>query len=1535
VSPLRNIPLRNIPLRNIDVAASPLRNIPLRNINLEVSPLRNIPLRNITTVAQLVDCTLVDCSPTGTATIATAVAAQALLPGATLGRLADGVGTAADLGVLGDIVFGDGDPYVLGDIADAFELDASLTLAALADVLLGDLAGTYTLADLVNLDPDDPAWGVDLEQLLFAALTIHDLLDILLANPTAYGISPSAAEGIREGIENLLVDDLIELLGELEPPVTLADLFLGVIQPDDYPWDELDLDVAADGLRSTANPDGVPIAVNVSASVPVNMLELSVDLPAGFTYVPGSVSLPAGASIVGEPTLTPGINGSTLLQTRVSIPATAAPGTIWRLGLNVLPPLEVGSTDQVTATVNVPAWLMGASSKEGYILNDVLESNDDPLGSPPAGPTLLDKPDETLVVSYIGQPGDVDWFRLVVPQGHELSFNLSNLPADYDMLLFGPAQSTTLRGQPTRELVPAADNGLSLLGESVAVAQIGADVDTTPPAGYRFVAGSVRRGTDVERIDTGPLAAGQYLLKVSGYNGANAKRPYVLRTRVEGESAAQQCAAVGYTGSPLSLGSAVTTIGPDTDTLVLVDTSRLAHAFPAPGTAGSAADVVAALANFTTTLAGAPVDRFGGTQAAVVDLALVDDVQLAYAEWGDHPCNPELANGVVAAIGAHLDSILTSSIENLVIIGADDQIPMARLVDGTPAHNESEYAGTWNEANPVSASLALGYMLSDDPYSTASPIAIGTRELFVPELAVGRLVESPQDIVTALDNFLGSNGLLDPQTAISTGYDFLEDGARAVADELEDGLVADVDETLISTGVTAWTKADIVEGFAEDGPDVASVNAHFDHYRALPADQDAQGRLSNPLTLGDVRNAPSAGGERPLSGSVIFSMGCHGGLSVSDVAVGTLAADWAQTLSGEGAAAFAGNTGYGYGDTAVVAFSEELMRLFAERLSQAPTIGSAMAAAKQRYISDLAVISSFEEKVSSQVVFYGLPMYRIDGATPPPVEPFETVVPDVSGLPSSVVSVTTAPQVASSELGTYYTVDGEVQATPYQPVQPRTSTDVTAEGRVARGALITGLVSDDVDSAIDPVIVTPADDSVGLNAEAASRGAVFPSVLQSIARVSDIGGERDRLVLIPGQFRGDPDAPEGRGIQRLFPQIDARVFYAPAGNDDVTPPRISSTTSAIENGVTTISVDVPDDDVARVLVMFVESNAPDPKTWRSLELSSSGGHHWTGTANVAEGAFAVDYFVQVLDTGGNVSVAAGKGSNFTAAVAPPPGTAPQVSASASSAPNPGTGWHTAKPVSVTITGQAGSSPVSAIVYSVNNGPAKTVSGSSATLPLNADGQYTLRFRAVDTEGLSSALETFSVKIDTVAPVVVCPSAPTYMLNQPGASFQAVISGATVSTVTLNAPTNIAGTRTATAPAVVDQAGNSTPVACTYNVRYRVEGFFEPITMNTVNKANAGKNIPVKWRLTDYNGQGVSNVASFVSISLSPGGSGCSSQSVDEIETYTTLASSVPQYQSNGNWHLNWKTEKTLAGSCRIMTVLFNDGSRLTATFNFK
>ena len=93
-------------------------------------------------------------------------------------------------------------------------------------------------------------------------------------------------------------------------------------------------------------------------------------------------------------------------------------------------------------------------------------------------------------------------------------------------------------------------------------------------------------------------------------------------------------------------------------------------------------------------------------------------------------------------------------------------------------------------------------------------------------------------------------------------------------------------------------------------------------------------------------------------------MGCHGGLSVSDVSVGGLRqAGLGPDAHRDQGAVFAGNTGYGYGDDTVVGATEDLMRRFATGLDGTLTPARRLAQAKQQYVAGDEVVTPFDEKV--------------------------------------------------------------------------------------------------------------------------------------------------------------------------------------------------------------------------------------------------------------------------------------------------------------------------------------------------------------------------------------------------------------------------------------------------------------------------------------------------------------------------------------------------------------------------------------------
>jgi len=196
-----------------------------------------------------------------------------------------------------------------------------------------------------------------------------------------------------------------------------------------------------------------------------------------------------------------------------------------------------------------------------------------------------------------------------------------------------------------------------------------------------------------------------------------------------------------------------------------------------------------------------------------------------------------------------------------------------------------------------------------------------------------------------------------------------------------------------------------------------------------------------------------------------------------------------------------------------------------------------------------------------------------------------------------------------------------------------------------------------------------------------------------------------------------------------------------------------------------------------------------------------------------------------------------------------------------------------------------------------------------------------------------------VTSDNTGPSIQCPSPkPHFVLNQSGTTLTATAtdseSGPATQTVTVSVPaTGAVGPRSVNVTAT-DNAGNSTTKSCGYDVGYQVAPFSAPVNnLPTVNSAKAGQAIPVKWRITDANGVGISDPASFAGVT-STGGASCSATSVDAIETYATT--SGLQYLGNGNWQFNWKTPNTYAGSCRRMKLNladFSDGH--VADFQFK
>ncbi len=1157
---------------------------------------------------------------------------------------------------------------------------------------------------------------------------------------------------------------------------TLADLLIGLIPSDSIPWNEIDLTIP--GIQNSAPSDEWTFhyLASLTLTAPAASLTVQLELPPGFAYVPGGTTLDDAP--VADPTLSCP-DGSCIDTDGDPLPITLT--------------FELSNVPPGTPVLEIATR---AGFELGTYTATAAASAQETNGSTPvtAGPSTYpvtviappDAPTSPVVIQTAGiNPclgegiGDVnlgwvasstdgvDYYRFdVSPEaaacGVRADIFLSNAPVDLDLTLYGE-KSDPLRGEPIESIAYLDDVTLDLNpSDDVVQADTAQDIPQVLPAAfadpdtYAVTAISSNRGLNPERIRTGTLRAGTHYLQVTGYNGARADTPYALRLRIDGTVARDACSALPYPGvgsvDPIAPGTlpAIGTLPTDLNTLFLVNTQLLEFTY----SAADRADILAKLSAVATA-----ADVVG----TVLPIEADPTVQAAFRARAAQPCDPERSNDVVRAIGDLIAAYSTAQpeieVDNVVIVGDDRQIPMANIVDDANFANERTFSQefTGDSNNESIAALAAGTYRSDDPYGTDAGIRIRDHELFVPTRAVGRLVESPAEIIAYLDNFLTFDGQLDPdteqRTALQTGYEFLADGAQLNVDNLEAaGYQVDtlIDET--------WTDGDLVTGLTrtptEAHLDVIGIHAHFDEDNALPAFDNfnppvSQDELFNSSELPDnVRRA------------VVYSMGCHSGYSLSDIQVGVgpgttspddTAPDWAQVVTGDRANVFAGNTGFGYGDTDRVALTEQLTAIFADEVGQDGSVGQAWVDAKQRMLSEILVLDAYQEKALQQFVLYGLPMFRVGPAAQPAGGAAAPLAVPASATPDN--DPNTGQPIASLEFvgaigstdpdvpefrridgsgGSYYAVDGRTLNVNGHPVQPLYAQTAPAfDGLRARDALITDMTSVDVGGVFDPLFFWASPNFGGPRPEYFDGS--FPAEMAAVRSFVQDGEQRQQVLIAAGQFRAD-DSLADSGVQRLHTRVEAEVYYS--ASDDFTAPTIARSTGAFDSDAVRFEVDV-DDTARRVYVLY---RATGDSEWSGLDLAPFG-DVWTGVGPFAPSSGdKVEFIVQAVDDNGNVAMSNNKSQYFLETT---PG---EISALVLTA-SPETGqfndpWYTGD-VRVSATNGAGD-----VEYRIDAGPYLSYPNGGVVIPADDTGVHVIT--AFDSEGDFAALV---IRIDSAGPSI--------------------------------------------------------------------------------------------------------------------------------------------------------------------------------------
>ncbi|MDO8673435.1 MAG: DUF11 domain-containing protein, partial [Dehalococcoidia bacterium] len=568
-----------------------------------------------------------------------------------------------------------------------------------------------------------------------------------------------------------------------------------------------------------------------------------------------------------------------------------------------------------------------------------------------------------------------------------------------------------------------------------------------------------------------------------------------------------------------------------------------------------------------------------------------------------------------------------------------------------PTGQEWRYRSQVNRYTSTGASIDNSYTLSDDFYANRLPKwwPVGDEYIYPPDLAIGRLIETPGDIVNTINVFLDRNGVTDMSSsgrAFVSGTSVLVDAANSISNTFAaDGITKD----LLIGG--SWNEAQEKASLLDNRSEIASLNQYSTHYTArTPANSTGPGE-------GQVSSADVLSATAVLSGVIVSSIGSHFGLSIADEdgnPDSTL--DMAQAFARKGAL-LVGNTGYGWAVVDSVGLSENLINRFTSELVKGSVspVGKALANAKQDYYAS-AYMGSFDYydlKILSELTLYGLPMYEV--RTPggllapkagniksPATGPYR-VLGDLQ-MSSRVFTPTNV--LSSTTGGGFYTVNGEFQSSNLRPNVPCYSSDIGLSGLTARGAIFTGGTYTDI-ADFDPVIGQVVTETSYV-AQGYSDTSWYPSALQSV----NATGSVQKLVAMTGQYRsiGSPTT----GQMRLYDRLAYDIYYT-ASISDTNPPVVILVENPAARRAIGFSVRATDETgVQRLVVAYTRGDG----RFDSVDLVyNAGSGRWEGQAPVTG---TISYIVQAADVEGNVSVYTNWGNYYTASSAPYPDLSPSV-----------------------------------------------------------------------------------------------------------------------------------------------------------------------------------------------------------------------------------------------------------------------------------
>jgi sugar lactone lactonase YvrE len=674
----------------------------------------------------------------------------------------------------------------------------------------------------------------------------------------------------------------------------------------------------------------------------------------------------------------------------------------------------------------------------------------------------------------------------------------------------------------------------------------------------------------------------------------------------------------------------------------------------------------------------------------VIDLSLPQYQRVAAArtQADSLPDCPYAKNILADEIKAVVDSYRTANAElkYVVLVGSDSAVPFYRYSDKAGLAPESDFQLPLLTPGAADSALRANLYLGQDYYGAGRRATYNYSGYVVPlpDLAVGRLVETANEISNMIDAYTIADGVITPNSALVTGYDFVSDAAFSIKNELESAIGKPADTLIQPLGQgpsdpTAWSGNDLrAKLLSGNRHDMIFLAGHFSPGGTEAADA-ASGMAAFELLTNTVN----------LQNSLFFSVGCHSGYNIpladNPLNAYTEEPDWAQVLARKGATSVLG-TGYQYGDTDLLEFSERLYFEFSRQLHTRPTpgtgrstvaVGDALKRAKEIYLSETEPVNGMHQKVLVQATLYGLPMFSVNLNGRNPVTSTSVV-----GTPTTVTTGPGAGNLAtfdysytSTLTARSKTITNSLSNQPIQagyfegangislnnldPVLPLELKNVSSPNRILYGVGFRGGTFTDQTNYF-PLTASPATE-YGRSRGTFGSPNFYPTRLWNINYGGALSDGAIRLMLNPAQYRS---AAQGSptGTSRKYNTMNLRLYYVnAAGNAIVDSAPSIKATSAIVTG-TTITFNALVDaglttGVQEAWITYYWEGDTNG-SWQSVNLTPNSEGVYSGTLAIPGGRNYQNlrYIVQAASGIGQVGISTNNGAYYT--VRPLPGTPP-------------------------------------------------------------------------------------------------------------------------------------------------------------------------------------------------------------------------------------------------------------------------------------